>query len=163
MRYTHRNEDDKDPDKALFSCLQPLVNGLGISLVELNVFHSKGRGGKTGSVQVRAIVFKNGNIGVDDCTMVHRTIMPRLDISYPGQNVYLEVSSPGINRIIKDGREFVHYIGQELNCYRTDITDWTAGTLVSADEKGIKLLSKDGEISLPYEDIAKARLNGSVP
>jgi ribosome maturation factor RimP len=158
MRYTERERDTQDPDGQLFFSLEPLIRGMGMSLIELNVFRMKARGGKSGGAQVRAVVYKEGVTGVEDCTKVHRSILPRLELAFPGQDVYLEVSSPGIDRLIKDGSEFVHYIGKGINCYRTDISDWTAGILLAADDKGIKLMGKSGEIALPYEIIAKARL-----
>jgi ribosome maturation factor RimP len=139
---------------------------MGMSLIELHVFRMKARGGahggKSGGAQVRAVVYKKEVTGVDDCTKVHRLIMPRLEMAFPGQDIYLEVSSPGINRLIKDGSEFVHYMGKGINCYRTDISDWTAGILLAADDKKIKLMGESGEIALPYEIIAKARLNDAV-
>jgi len=118
----------------------------------------KARGGKSGGAQVRAVVYKGEVTGIEDCSRAHRTIMPRLELAFPGQDVYLEVSSPGINRLIKDGSEFINYIGRGVMCYRTDISDWTAGKLLTADDKKIELMGEGGEISLPYEIIAKARL-----
>ena len=158
MRYTERERDTQDPDGQLFFSLEPLIRGMGMSLIELNVFRMKARGGKSGGAQVRAVVYRDGVTGIEDCSKVHRTILPRLELAFPGQDVYLEVSSPGINRLIKDGGEFINYIGRGINCYRTDISDWTAGILLAADEEKIKLMGEGGEISLPYEIIAKARL-----
>jgi len=161
MRYTERERDTQDPDGQLFFSLEPIIRGLGMSLIELNVFRTKARGGKSGGAQVRVVVYKEGVTGVEDCTKVHRSIQPRLELAFPGQDIYLEVSSPGIDRLIKDGSEFVHYIGRGINCYRTDISDWTAGILLAADDKKIKLAGGDGEIVLPYEIIAKARLKSA--
>ncbi len=87
--------------------------------------------------------------------------MPRLDLAFPEQDIYLEVSSPGINRLIKDGAEFACYINRGVRCYRTDISDWTAGILESASEKGIVLKTKDGDVNLDFEIIAKAKLDPS--
>jgi ribosome maturation factor RimP len=162
MRYTEREKDTQDPDRQLFFSLEPLVRGMGMSLIELNVFRTKARGGKSGGAQVRAVVYRDGVTGVEDCTRVHRTIMPRLELAFPGQDVYLEVSSPGINRLIKDGSEFVYYIGRGIMCYRTDISDWTAGILLAADDEKIELMGEGGKISLPFGIIAKARLNSAV-
>ena len=55
MQYTRRKTDAKDPDGQLFFSLDPVIQGLGMSLIELNVFHSKGHG-----LQVKAVVYKNG-------------------------------------------------------------------------------------------------------
>jgi ribosome maturation factor RimP len=89
-------------------------------------------------------------------------------LAFPGEDLYLEVSSPGIDRLIKDGAEFVHYLGRGLRCYRTDISDWTAGILKAADmekitlqEKG-PLLTKGETIDLNLNIIAKAKLDHSL-
>ena len=161
MQYTPRKKEAKDPDGQLFFSLAPLIQGMGMSLVEFCVFRSKGRG-KARGVRIRAVVYRGGVTGVEDCTRAHRLIMPRLELAFPGYDIYLEVSSPGIDRVIKDGSEFVHYIGREVKCYRTDISDWTAGVLRAADEKGIVLCLEDKETALPYETIAKARLAGDM-
>jgi len=131
---------------------------MGMSLIDLSVY----RGKTSGAVQVRAVVYREGVTGVDDCSRVHRGILPRLELAFAERDIYLEVSSPGIDRIIRDGSEFVHYIGRGVKCYRTDISDWTAGVLIAADEKGITLGAGDGEAALPYEIIAKARLTGDT-
>ena len=154
MLYTPRGSGPRDPDEALYQSLEPVILGLGMVLLELSVFKGK----TSGNVQVRAVVYKDGVTGVDDCSRVHRGIMPRLELAFPERDIYLEVSSPGIDRAIKDGSEFARYIGKGVRCYRTDISDWTAGVLRAADEKGVSLMAGDKEIVLPYEIIAKAKL-----
>ena len=168
MQYSPRKMDSRKPDDTLFFSLEQVVKGMGMSLVELNVYHGKGRGGNPPSVQVRVIVYKDGVTGVEDCSRVHRGLLPRLELAFPGQEIYLEVSSPGIDRTIKDGSEFFHYIGRGVKCYRTDISDWTGGILVAVDEKKIvlrcntkcSLASEETELS--YEVIAKAKLASDV-
>ena len=156
MLYTPRGTKSRDLDEALYESLEPVIRGMGMALLDLSVYRGKGQG--SGNVQVRVVVYRDGITGVEDCTRVHRAILPRLELAFPEKEIYLEVSSPGIDRIIKDGSEFVHYIGRGVKCYRTDISDWTAGVLRSADEKGIVLELKGEEIALAYEIIAKARL-----
>ena len=158
MQYTLPETRAKDEDALLHDSLEPLVHGLGMSLLELSVSRRKGRGSNPGRVQVRVFIYKDENVGIDDCSRVHGAIIPRLHLAFPGQDIYLEVSSPGIDRLIKDGREFRHYTGREVKCYRTDISDWTNGILLTSDEEKIVLKSGAGEVILPYEIIAKARL-----
>jgi ribosome maturation factor RimP len=126
-----------------------------MSLVDLSVSRHKA------SVQVRAVIYKPGPVGVDDCSRVHHALLPRLELAFPGQDLYVEVSSPGINRIIKDGFELRHYCGRGLRCFRTDTSEWSAGILQSADETQLVLKGKDGMITLQYEVIAKAKLDDS--
>jgi len=136
--------------------LETVLEGLGFSLVELAVSRHRG------SVQVRAVIYNGASIGTDDCSKAHRAITPRLELAFPGQDIYLEVSSPGIDRLIRDGAEFAHYTGKGVRCYRTDISDWTAGILESADEKGIVIKTKEGTVRLEFDIIAKAKLDSKA-
>jgi ribosome maturation factor RimP len=126
---------------------------MDMSLVDMSVSRHKG------SVQIRIIVYKSGNLGVNECSKVHHAVLPRLELQFPGQDLYVEVSSPGIDRNIKDASEFVHYLGRGIKCYRTDISDWSAGILESADEKGLVLKKGDDKMNVSYEIIAKAKLD----
>jgi ribosome maturation factor RimP len=139
--------------------LEALVKGLGMDLIELDVFRAKPRKGSPGSVRVRAVVYKPGAIGTDDCARAHRAIMPPLESAFPGLDLSVEVSSPGINRRIRDGLELACYKGRGVRCWRTDISDWSAGILEAADGQGITIKGKEGTIRLDYEVIAKAGLD----
>ncbi|AEF80393.1 conserved hypothetical protein [Leadbettera azotonutricia ZAS-9] len=162
MKFTPRVKDAKDSAGQIYDTLEPVVKGLGMALIELAVSRHKGSGASKGSIQVKAVVYRAGAIGIDDCSKAHKAVMPRLELAFPGLDVYLEVSSPGIDRLIKDGSEFAHFEGRGVRCYRTDISDWTGGILLSSDDKGIVLKTLNGEASLEYEIIAKAKLDHSV-
>jgi len=163
MQYTIPEIDQKDLDWTLHQSLEEVIRGMGMSLIELSICRRKGRGGNPGSVQIRVFVYRDGIIGIEDCSRVHKGILPRLELTFPGHDIYLEVSSPGIDRLIKDGREFANYIGKGVKCYCTDTSDWIPGILLAADEKKIVLRGEHEEITLPYENIVKARLNIASP
>jgi len=152
MQYTVKMTENPEVVSVRES-LQNVLKGLGFSLIELSVSRHKG------SVQIRVVIYNGARIGTDECSKAHRAITPRLEVTFPGQDIYLEVSSPGIDRLIKDGNEFIHYSGKGIRCYRTDISDWTAGILESADEKGILIKTNEGSVRLEYEIIAKAKLD----
>jgi ribosome maturation factor RimP len=146
MRYSPPKRDD------IAEALEPVARGLNLSLVEISLSRHRG------AVQIRVVVYNGGDISLDDCSAFHRAALPRLELAFPGQDLQVEVSSPGVDRLIKDGGEFRHYPGRRIRCYRTDISDWFSGILVSSGEDGI-VLEKDGErFSLAYGIIAKARL-----
>jgi ribosome maturation factor RimP len=153
VRYS--SGDARDTNGVLFNSLEAVVKGMGLELVELNVSPHRG------SVQIRVTLYKKGNLGVEECSRAHYALLPRLELAFPGQDLHVEVSSPGIDRQIKSGAEFVHYTGRGLRCYRTDISDWSAGILEAADNEGIKLKMKNGTIDLKYGIIAKAKLDYS--
>jgi ribosome maturation factor RimP len=172
MRYTQIGDDP------VFAAVDAVVRGLSMGLVELSVSWHRG------SVQVRAVVSvpaaantdlgtparsgfrapaQPAAVGVDDCARVHRAILPRLELAFPKQDIYVEVSSPGAERKIKDGAEFVHYLGRAVSCYRMDISDWTSGILASASDTDIVIRGKNGMTSISYGVIAKARLVSVAP
>jgi ribosome maturation factor RimP len=161
VRYTPREADP------VFDAIAPVIQGLGMALVETIVSRHRG------STQIRVVIYRGGSpgvlshgaIGVDDCSRVHHAILPRLELAFPGDNLYVEVSSPGIDRLVRDGAEFAQYLGRGLRCYRTDISDWTAGILKAADTEKITLQihkAKGETIDLNLDIIAKAKLDHSV-
>jgi len=158
MRYSAQADD---PAAALRESLEAVVRGLGLALIELHVFQTKARKGFPPSVQIRAIVYKPGSLGTDDCSRVHRAILPRLEQAFPESEFSVEVSTPGINRVVKDGVELAHYRGRGVRLWRTDISGWSAGLLEAADEHGITIREKEGTIRLDYAIVAKASLDPS--
>jgi len=151
MRYTAKDAETQEI-VSLQAQLEDILKGLGFRLVELAISRHRG------SIKVRVVIYNGMSIGTDDCSKAHRAITPRLELAFSGRDIYLEVSSPGINRLIKDGVEFTHYLGRGVRCYCTDISDWTAGILETVDEKGIGLKTKERTVRLEFDIIAKAKL-----
>jgi len=152
VRYKIR-EPDQDA-AALIGELEPVIGGLGFALVELDLFRRRG------SAQVRLVITGTGRIGTDELSRVHRAVLPRLELVLAGRDLYLEVSSPGTDRLIKEGAEFRHYTGRVLKCWRTGGDRWEQGLLHGSDEERILLDTEEGIQELRYETIAKARLDG---
>jgi ribosome maturation factor RimP len=167
MKYTLRTPDSRDPQNLLYSSLEPVAQGLGMALLELSLFQSKGRKGRSGSVQIKVTAYKRGTMGLEDCSCLHRAILPRLELAFPRADLSLEVSSPGIGRLIKDGNELVHLIGRGVKCYMkesagADSSGWIGGILSSVDEKGFALETQDGKVQLSFENVAKAKLDEAL-
>ena len=140
---------------SLKETLSVLVQALGMELIELDIFRGKAK------VQIRAVVYKTGSLGTDDCARAYHAVLPRLELAFPGHELSVEVSTPGIKRVAKDGEELSHYRGRGLRVWRTDIQDWSAGILEAADGQGIQLKEKGEIIRLDYSLIAKAMLDPS--
>lgn len=172
MKYTPKTDSRKkgeaqDSD-SLYFVLEPVAKGLGMAVLDLSVCRRKGRGGNPGNVQVRVALYKAGKMGLDDCSRFHKAILPRMELAFPGSDVYLEVSSPGIGRLIKDGSEMALFTGRVIKCYcaqtpgaeiAANDSGWIKGALKGSDENGITLETENGEIVLKYEAIAKAKLD----
>jgi ribosome maturation factor RimP len=71
------------------------------------------------------------------------------------------VSTPGIDRTIKDGAEFGNYVGRKVCCWLVGAAAWTGGVLVDFDERKITLNGQDGLKEIDYENIAKAKLDSA--
>ena len=102
-------------------------------------------------------------VSTDDCELVSRGLSDLLDRDDPiEQNYYLEVSSPGLDRILTRPEHFQAVLGEEieLSLYKARKgSKKLAGKLVSFDEENVTIaVVGEGEVSLPRKEIAKANL-----
>jgi ribosome maturation factor RimP len=76
------------------------------------------------------------------------------------EDTQLEVSSPGIDRDLKTFKDFLWNEGREIKLiYKKESEDVRIeGSLYKADETGIVVSSEEGKITIPYENIVKAKL-----
>ena len=64
---------------------------------------------------VRLFIDKEGGVTVDDCADVSRQVSAILDVEDPIADKYnLEVSSPGLDRLLFTLPQFERYIGQDI-------------------------------------------------
>lgn len=98
------------PDaKRLSVLLEPLLAGEGAELVDLEVTGSRGR------PVVRVFVDRPGGVGVDDCARISRLVETELEAAEAVPETYvLEVSSPGLDRPLRERRHFERYVGREV-------------------------------------------------
>jgi ribosome maturation factor RimP len=99
---------------------------------------------------------KKHNTTINDCTDIYRMIYPRLTVLTGKRDIHLEVSSPGLNRTIKDVHEFSIFIGRNIKIM-TD-NEWIYGRLESADETSIVLQQDTERKDIPVHSIKKAKL-----
>ena len=109
---------------------------------------------------LRIFVDKAGGVDLDDCQAVSEKLGSRLDeADIIGGAYILEVSSPGIDRILKKDRDFVREAGKvvDVTLYAPlDGKKFFVGELVGRDENFLHI--KDAE-PLPREKIAQVRLH----
>ena len=62
------------------------------------------------------IDIEDGYIGIDDCEKVSKVLSDRLDEKDPIKEAYiLEVCSPGIDRKLKKDKDFIRFMGSEVD------------------------------------------------
>ncbi len=136
----------------LFDEIEPVIRGMGFSLVEFSRQETKGR------LQVRLVIYHYRGVGLKDCETIHRTILPRIELIEQSQDVYLEVTSPGITRNIKYANEFSIFVDRQVSVLGEDESDWVHGTIANVDEHELELETAEGRYTIPIEKIKKARL-----
>ena len=101
-------------------------------------------------------------IGTEDCEKVSRYLSDQLDQADPiEQNYYLEVSSPGLDRILHTEEHYRRYTGSQvdLKLYRAvDGSKEISGILKEFDGEKLIIETEDAALELKLTDIAKAQL-----
>ena len=99
------------------------IKPLGLELFELRLGGSKGRP----VVDVRVEREDEVKVTVDDCAAASRAIEARLDAEdFGGRQYVLEVSSPGIERPLRNAKDWRRFIGSSA-LVTTNVAGDTAG------------------------------------
>jgi len=138
-------------ENELFSIVNPICEGLGAKLVHLNSAIVKT------NLHIRIVLYKKGGINIDSCTKISRAVLPRIEVWADNRDVNLEVSSPGIGRILKDAWEFQIFKDEKVNILIDN--QWIAGVIIDADKNKLILQSDDNNAEYVYEQIQKAKLD----
>ena len=141
--------------------LAPVVAGLGYTLWELEYLPQSGGG------MLRIYIdsprdSSEGGISLDDCERVSRGVSETLDAADPIPGHYtLEVSSPGLDRVLRTREHFERFAGERVKLEMMQPIEGRkrfAGRLLGVGERDITLELESGRISLPIDDIHRARL-----
>lgn len=136
----------------LQALLEKTLAGLGYELVDLE---RSGRGRL-----LRVFIDKAGGVNVDDCASVshHLTrLLPVEGVAYDR----LEVSSPGLDRLLKKERDFVRFAGHKARVrLRIPVDGQRNFVGVLGETRGGKVqLDIDGRLlSIDLDNLEKARL-----
>jgi ribosome maturation factor RimP len=136
----------------------PLAEELNLELVNA-VFQTN----KTPPILRLDIRNPHGDTSLENCEQMSRVLEEKLDLTeiIPGAYV-LEISSPGISRILTTDREFVAFKGfavivKTFAPYKNK-KQWQ-GRLQYRDEKVIEINDKGKAIAIPRELVAKVQLD----
>ena len=90
----------------VYNEIREIVGKLGFEIVEVKV-------GRTGGMtKVTLIIYKKTGISLKNCEDVSKIVLPRIEILEMLPNISLEVSSPGIDRVIKNRDEYRIFEGR---------------------------------------------------
>lgn len=100
---------DKDRISSLRSLIEPILEPEDIELIDLEFKMERG------AWVLRLYIDTPGGVSLKHCELVSRQVGAMLDMEDPVEHRYtLEVSSPGINRILRREKDFVQYAGSPV-------------------------------------------------
>ncbi|MFD1471182.1 ribosome maturation factor RimP [Companilactobacillus mishanensis] len=140
--------------------LQPILEKHDFFLVDLEFVHERG------DWYLRVYADKKGGITIDDCALISEEYGEKLDELDPiDPAYYLEVSSPGAERPIKNDEDLSNYEGDYVNVslyQKIDGSKAFEGTLTEVTDDEIKLTIKvknlKKQVNITRDKIAKIRL-----
>jgi len=146
--------------------LEPALEGQGYELVDLE-YRREERGWV-----VRLFIDSESGVNLDDCVRVSREIGVLLEVEDLIPQAYnLEVSSPGMDRVLKKPRDFERFAGQLVKLKTLDALDpderghnrkTFSGELLGYVDDQVKLLQQDakgGEVAFTLDQIERAHLD----
>ncbi len=145
-------------NETLIGLLEPVITGLGYELWGVELL------GSGAGTTLRIYIDSDDEAGIDveDCQKVSRQITGVLDVEDPIKGHYvLEVSSPGMDRILFKAQQFNRYIGDIIKVQlhrKIDGRRRFKGRLTAVLQSAIELLEDDTAYTLPFQEIDMARL-----
>lgn len=142
------------------SLVTPIVEEMEIELVDVE-FKKEGK-----NWFLRIYIDRDGGVDLDDCTAVSERLSEVLDKHDPIEQAYfLEVSSPGAERPLKNKTDVEKAVGKTVHVTTYAPIDGEKifeGKLIAFQNDiltiEIKIKTRLKTIDIPYEKIAKARL-----
>ena len=143
--------------KKIERTITPTVESMGFELVRVILIGS----GKP-TLQIMAEK-PDGTITIDECGKLSQAISVVLDVENTMEDTayYLEVGSPGIDRPLTRLKDFDRFAGQEARMEIDPPVDGRKrfkGTLKGTKGDHILIAIEDGEKTIPFSSIEKAKL-----
>lgn len=134
--------------------LSPSVEGLGLYISGIE-FTQDERG-----PMVRIYIDGDNGVGIADCATLTKEFDPILDVEDPLPEAYtLEVSSPGLDRVLEVSRDFERFQNYHIRIKRVHYKSKLDGILLGHTDEGIQVKTHIDERFIKFEDITQVRLH----
>ncbi len=156
----YRIKNETLEENKISSLIESELEKLGYLIVQVKINNHE----KALQIMMERII---GELGINDCTKASRAIMPMIEANaLLPENYRIEISSPGIDRILVRQRDFIQNIGNEIKVelnkkienkknYRGEILGLKEECLLLIDSKKN---NADDKIRIPIKNINKAKL-----
>jgi ribosome maturation factor RimP len=135
--------------------VRPVVEASGLELVEVGFQRGQGRR------VLRVTVDREGGVDIDAIAGASERLSRRLDLEGFEPGAYtLEVSSPGVERPLKEPRDFQRRVGERVKVRMAEPVEGAhglTGTIVEAGPEEVRIATEAGERTVPYTGIRSAR------
>ena len=143
-------------ERQIQDLIEPTVTALGCSVWGIE-YLSQGRHSK-----LRIYIDKEDGVSVDDCAAVSRQVEHLLDVEDIIRQEYtLEVSSPGMDRILFSEHQYQDSIGETVDVrlnFPFEGRKHFIGLLTNVEDAEAHVLIDEEEYLLPIENIQRARV-----
>ncbi len=143
-------------EKAVRDTIEPVLTAMGFSLVDCTV------GRRKGATRVAVVIYRKEGVGVEDCAAVSGALLPRLETLPEMQEVSLEVSSPGTERVLRSPAEYSLFAGRGVRILSGEETEWRRGIIDHVENGTLWLREGKESHGFALAGIRRARLDDSV-
>ena len=137
----------------LHTLMEQAASRMGYEVVDLEISNR----GKL----LRLFIDKPGGVNIDDCAMVSEQISHVLAVEHDIDYDRLEVSSPGLDRVLKKDGDFERFAGNKVNLKVRMPVDGRknfSGKLLGIVQGMVKIDCEGVEIAIERSNIDRARL-----
>ena len=143
--------------------IEPSLDAMGYRLVRL----MQTGGPRRPTLQIMAERRDEAPMTVEDCAEISRAVSALLDVADPIAGAYmLEVSSPGIDRPLVRPEDYDRFAGFEARVDMANPIDVAGqggrkrfrGRILGREGDHVRLADENGEVRLPLDAIARAKL-----
>lgn len=143
--------------KEIIDIVRPVVVDLGYEFYHLEIVK------EDGEYFLRVYIDSENGITLEDCEKVSRPLSDILDEKDPiPYAYYLEVSSPGIYRILYNDNHLSKVIGSKVKIKLNSLLDDSkeiVGVLKSYNDASVTLIKEECDIAVPREKITTISLD----
>ncbi len=136
--------------------VEPVLRAEGLELVDIQ-YQKEGK-----NWFLRVYIDKIGGVTVQDCQKVSSQIGDLIEIeNIVSSEHFLEVSSPGLDRLLKTENDFLRFKGRKILVTTFSSLDGQRnfkGVIIEFIENNLHLQTPQGLVKILLDNIAKARL-----
>ena len=149
-------DDVNRKEKELEALFAPIVEAVGCRIWGVE-YLSQGK-----RSMLRIYIDRDEGVSVDDCERVSRQVSALLDVEDPlGPAYTLEVSSPGLDRLLMKPEHYVESVGEVVDVrlnFAFEGRRHFVGQMMGFEDDEVVIRMEDTEFVFPVENVQRARI-----